>query len=292
MSFRYLMFCCAFTCCFAVGCGSEPEAKKVDAGATTVVAEANPDEHAHGESHAEAHSDEHAAEAAHGDEGHEAESHAVAHATDNGHGGDAHDAHAATDGHGDSHGGGDHGGEYHDPYEDALHGNAGAGLEKPEEWKASLAIWSFVVFGMLLGILWKFAWGPICAALDQRESAVQANIDAAKEQNDKAAKLLADHEAKLAGTAEEVRSLLDNARKEAETQKASILAEAQKAADSEKNRALQEIAAAKNGALQELAEQSVDTAVGMAGSIVKKELKSDDHSSLISEALKHFPGMN
>jgi len=267
------MFCCAMAGCFAVGCSSSKTATENEAdGGTAAVAEANPDEEVHGDDHAETPTDEHATEAG-------------AHAATDGHAGNG--ALAATDDHG-----GGHAGEYHDPYEDALHGNAGPSQEAPEEWKASLAIWTLVVFGMLLAILWKYAWGPICAALDQRESAVQANIDAAREQNDKAAQLLADHETKLAGTAEEIRSLLDTARKDAETQKANILAEAQSAAESEKNRALQEIAAAKNGALQELAEKSVDTAVGMAGSIVKRELKSDDHSSLISEALKHFPGMN
>lgn len=203
------------------------------------------------------------------------------------------------DGHGDGehgeagHGSGEHGaGAHHDPFEDALHGNAGPNLEAPEEWKHSLAIWTLVVFGLLMSLLWKFAWGPIRDALDSREQSIQANIDGAAEQNAKASALLAEHEAKLASTADEVRQILDNARKEAETQKAGILAEAQAAAESEKNRALQEIAAAKNGAIQELAERSVDAAVGMAGSIVKRELQSGDHSSLISEALQHFPSKN
>lgn len=193
--------------------------------------------------------------------------------------------------HGDAHST-SHGDDPHNPFEDTLHANAGPMQGAPEEWKHSLAIWTLVVFGLLFGLLWKFAWGPIRDALDQREQTVQANIDAAAEQNAKAAALLADHEAKLAGTAEEVRQLIDNARKEAETQKAGILEEAQSAAESEKNRALQAIEAAKNGAIQELAERSVDAAVGMAGTIVKRELKSDDHASLISEALKHFPSKN
>ena len=203
---------------------------------------------------------------------------------DPGHEGEAADAHGDAGAHGD--------GAHHNPYEDALHGNATAGQEAPEEWKSSLAIWTLVVFGCLLMVLWKYAWGPITAALEQREKAIQANIDGAAEQNAKAAALLSEHEAKLAATADEVRQLLDKARGEAEVQKAGILEEAQAAAESEKNRALQEIEAAKNGAIQELAERSVDAAVGMAGSIVKRELKSGDHSSLISEALKHFPSKN
>ena len=92
--------------------------------------------------------------------------------------------------------------------------------------------------------------------------------------------------------ADEVRKILEDARRDAETQKQNILAEAEAAADAQKTRALKEIDAAKNGALQELAEKSVDTAVGLAGKIVQRQLTNEDHSSLISEAIKHFPGNN
>lgn len=198
------------------------------------------------------------------------------------------------DGAHDEHGDGAH----HNPYEDALHGNAtpqtGAlsGQGNPAEWKSSLAIWTLVVFGCLTAILWKFAWGPIRDALDSRERSIQQNIDSAREQNEKAAALLAEHEAKLAGTADEVRRIVDDARRDAETQKQGILAEAEAAAEAQKARAVREIDAAKNGALQELAEKSVDTAVGLAGKIVQRQLSPDDHASLISEAIKHFPSKN
>ena len=88
-----------------------------------------------------------------------------------------------------------------------------------------------------------------------------------------------------------LRSSID-AKRDAETQKQNILAEAEAAADAQKTRALKEVDAAKNGALQELAEKSVDTAVGLAGKIVKKQLSADDHASLISDAIKAFPSKN
>lgn len=237
------------------------------------VAEATVEEHGGEKPHAEEAGAHGAVE--HGDDEHAA---ADAHANEG--------AHGATGDHGDGHEPG------HNEFDAATHGNAPAGQNDPAEWKSELAIWTAVVFGCLTAILWKFAWGPIRDALDARERSVQQNIDAAKEQNDKAAALLADHEAKLAGTADEVRKILDDARKEAETQKQGILAEAEAAAESQKTRAIQEIAAAKNGALQELAEKSVDTAVGLAGKIVQRQLSPGDHSSLIEEAIKHFPSKN
>ena len=143
-----------------------------------------------------------------------------------------------------------------------------------------------------MAILTKFAWGPISEALNQREKAVADNLAEAERQNEEARRLLADHESKLAGAATEMKQLIEDAKRQAEEQKQSILSEAQAAAESEKDRALRAIEAAKNSAMQGLAEKSVDTAVGLAGQIVQRQLSSDDHAQMIGEALKQFPSEN
>jgi F-type H+-transporting ATPase subunit b len=155
-----------------------------------------------------------------------------------------------------------------------------------------LAICTFIVFAVLLAILWKFAWGPISEALHQREHAISENIAQAERQNQEARRLLAEHEAKLAGAASEMRKMLDDAKRDAESQKQQILAEAQTAASAEKERALREIGAAKDAAIRTLAERSVDTAVDLAGKIVGKQLSRHDHIQLIGDALGQFPGKN
>src|SRR4051794_33128053 len=63
---------------------------------------------------------------------------------------------------------GKHGGGHHDQY-DLSHANAGPNLNKPEEFKSDLAIYTFVVFMLLLALLTKFAWGPISQGLAKRE---------------------------------------------------------------------------------------------------------------------------
>ena len=155
-----------------------------------------------------------------------------------------------------------------------------------------LAICTAIVFLLLMAILTKFAWGPISEALNQREKAVADNLAEAERQNEEARRLLADHESKLAGAATEMKQLIEDAKRQAEEQKQSILSEAQAAAESEKDRALRAIEAAKNSAMQGLAEKSVDTAVGLAGQIVQRQLSSDDHAQMIGEALKQFPSEN
>ena len=172
------------------------------------------------------------------------------------------------------------------------HGATDATANNPLSLNIDLAIVTAIVFLLLLAILKKFAWGPISVALAKREQDVANNIDEARRQNEEAKQLLGEHQTQLANAAAEVRQLLDDAKRDAESQKQTILAEAQAAASAEKDRAVREIETAKNAALHNLAEKSVDTAVGLAGKIVGSQLSSSDHSQLINEALENFPSKN
>ncbi len=172
------------------------------------------------------------------------------------------------------------------------HGATDATANNPLSLNIDLAIVTAIVFLLLLAILKKFAWGPIAVALAKREQDVANNIEEAKRQNEEAKQLLGEHQTQLTNAAAEVRQLLEDAKRDAESQKQTILAEAQAAASAEKDRAVREIETAKNAALHNLAEKSVDTAVGLAGKIVGSQLSSSDHSQLINEALDNFPSKN
>jgi len=181
--------------------------------------------------------------------------------------------------------------EHGDAY-DLGHANAGAQIADPMEWKSNMAIYTFVVFVLRLMILGKFAWGPICEGLDKREQGIADTIEAAKQLNQEAETRLAEHQKLLDGAADEVRTLLEQGRRDAERQKQTILEEAQQAAQAEKHRALREIKAAKNDALSAMAHQSVDAAIDLAGQIVQSQLNEAEHSRLVQEALQHFPSEN
>jgi len=202
-----------------------------------------------------------------------------------GHGGDAHAAGSSEPAPHDAHGG-------HHNESDLSHDNGGAKLKDPDEFKSDLAIYTFAVFVLLLLILGKFAWGPIVAGLDKREKSIADKIEEAKNAAEEAKLQLQRHEAQLAGASEEVRQLLDKGRRDADAVRQQILDEAEKAAQAEKNRALREIALAKNEALTQLAEKSVDTAVDLAGRIVRRQLTAADHAELIQQALERFPSEN
>jgi F-type H+-transporting ATPase subunit b len=184
-----------------------------------------------------------------------------------------------------------HGGAHHDPT-DLSHGNATAKLTDPSDFKFDMSIYSFLVFLILLGVLYKFAWGPIATALEQREQTIHRQIEEARLASEKAAQQLREYEARLAAATEEARQIVSHARKDAEIAKDKIVAEARDAAAKERDRAVADIHVAKNQALDQIAQKSVQTAVGLARNILRREVQPQEHEAIIGEAIQQFTKMN
>jgi len=176
--------------------------------------------------------------------------------------------------------------ELADVAHDAEHSGAST---DPLSVDPDLAIWTFVVFVVLLAVLRKFAWGPILSALEGREHHIAEHIAQAERNHEQAKQLLGQYEQKLAAAAAEVRDMLDEARRDAEKAKQSILAEAKSGADAERLRALRDIETAADAALESLAKRSADLAVDLAGKILQSKLTPAEHSRLIEEAMAKFP---
>lgn len=221
--------------------------------------------------------DDAASNESHADDGH-----------DDGHESDGHgdDGHAEAAGHGDDGHGGGHG---HDE-SNLVHANASPNLKNILGFEPDLAVFSFIVFALLVLTLWKFAFGPIIKGLNAREENIQKQIQTAQEAAGKAETMLAEYESKLANAANEANEIVAEGRRDAETTRDRIVAEAEDAAQREKERALNEIEIAKNAALQAVAEQATDMAVGLAGDIIGSELDRDDHEQLIQQALSNLDG--
>ncbi|HEX5033834.1 MAG TPA: F0F1 ATP synthase subunit B, partial [bacterium] len=173
--------------------------------------------------------------------------------------------------------------------EDLSHANATPGLSDPTAFKSDAAIFTFVIFLVLLAILTKFAWKPIAHGLEAREKGIEDKIEQARIAAEKATEQLREYEARLASATQEAQQIVGEARKTAEGAKEKILADAQALAQREREKAVADISAAKNQALREIAEKSVDTAIGLARNIIRREVRPGDHEQLIQDALKQFP---
>ena len=168
---------------------------------------------------------------------------------------------------------------------DLGHGNAGEALEDPSEIRGDLAIYTFVVFLLLLAILSTLAWPKISAALTEREKRIEDNIAAAEAKHEESKRLLAQYEAKLASAAAEVRALLEEARRDAEGTKEQIIAEARAGAQAERDRAVRDIDHAADHAMKNLAETSANHAVELAGKVIRETINPAKQQELVRDAL-------
>jgi F-type H+-transporting ATPase subunit b len=208
------------------------------------------------------------------------------HATEAGHG-----AAGETHGTGAAHGAADHGGGHHDDT-DLSHGNASAALPSPADLRFDMSIYSLIVFLILLAVLYKFAWGPISNGLSQREETIARQIEEARVASERASQQLKEYEARLALATEEARGIVAQSRKDAEVARERIVAEAQQAAQKERDKAVADIHSAKNQALREIAEKSVGTAISLASNIIRREVRPEDHNQLIEDSLAKFSKLN
>ena len=194
-----------------------------------------------------------------------------------------------TDGHtGDGHAKEGAGHESHDN----SHSNASSNLLIPSEVRTDLAIFTFVVFALVLLLLSKFAWGPIVEALDAREDSIAGMIEKAELDAKQAEKQLQAYEQKLAQAADDAREIVAQARKDAEARGEEMIAQTREETDRLIEKAKSEIELAKSMAIQELAEESVNTAVSLAGQMIHREVKPDDHAQIIRDAIDKFPSKN
>ena len=165
------------------------------------------------------------------------------------------------------------------------HGTSQSAFESPAWFQTDLAVWSFAVFLLLLALLTKFAWKPIMEGLDKREQSIADTIAATQAANEDARRLLASYERRLAEAADEVRGMLDEARRDADATRQTIVAEARKAAEDEKNRARREIGLAKDEALASIAERAGELAVQVAGKFLSQKLGKDDQARLVRDSV-------
>lgn len=169
---------------------------------------------------------------------------------------------------------------------DAAHGEAPS--LNPIEFVSNTAAWTFIIFLSVCAILYKYAFGPIAKALDEREQGILDKIASAQKQNDDAKALLSQYQAKLDASKEEVRQLIETAKKDAQRQADNIVAAAKDVAGLERDRAMKEIENATTSALQSIAERSAILATDLAGKMIRAEVKPEQHRSLIDAALQEF----
>lgn len=174
------------------------------------------------------------------------------------------------------------------------HVASGSAHAEPDilEFKPSTMVVTIIIFGSLFAILWKFAWGPLGQALAERERKQEETIRAAEDAKTESARLLQEHKRHLDAASEQVRLMLEDARKQADVNAQTIVQKAQAEAEASRERAEREIGTAKDQALAEIWTKTADLAVSVAGRVLSKEMSGDDHRRLVDSAMGELPAAN
>src|SRR4051794_41541547 len=91
-----------------------------------------------------------------------------------------------------------------------------------------LMIWTLVVFGLTMLLLWKVAFPRIGEALDKRQRAIEDSIDAAERTRREADELLAEYRERLAEARGQADEIVSRARRTAEHAESETMAEARR----------------------------------------------------------------
>ena len=148
-----------------------------------------------------------------------------------------------------------------------------------------LMAWTLFVFVGLFLILKFFAFGPILKSVEAREQALEDAINAAKRDRDEAAKLLAEHRAKLDALHGEGQKIIADARVAAERVRSELVEQAHAEQAAMLARARQEIESEKTRAIAELRREAVDLAIAGASKVIEKNLDQDSNRKLVESFL-------
>jgi F-type H+-transporting ATPase subunit b len=147
----------------------------------------------------------------------------------------------------------------------------------------NLTLWTFVLFVMFAGLLWKFAWGPILGVIDAREKTVREEIEGAHRANAEAAQLLEKHKELVRDAGRERDELLKRTRADAEQIRNDLQAKARAEADLTIERAREQIQRERDAAITLLRAQVADVAIEAAAKIVESSLTKDAQKKLVDE---------
>ena len=151
---------------------------------------------------------------------------------------------------------------------------------------SSLIFWEVVSFGILVFLLYKFAFPGILAVLEEREKKIKDSLDQAERHRSEAERTLKEYEAKLNAASKEAEGVLAAAKERAqrlmEENEQRLTAEAERI----KGDATREIEQERRRAIQDIRTQTTDLALMVAEKVVQRSLNDADHRRLADEALE------
>jgi F-type H+-transporting ATPase subunit b len=148
-----------------------------------------------------------------------------------------------------------------------------------------LMIWTLILFGISMYILWKLAFPRISEALDRRQHAIEESIDHAERVRREADELLDEYRERLREARGQAEQIVDRARKAADAHEREATEHAQQRRDQMIEQTKRDIEAETRRAIQEIRREVADLTVLATEKVTRKVLDDADQRRLVEDAL-------
>ena len=156
-------------------------------------------------------------------------------------------------------------------------------------WDFSFAhptIWVFLALLIIIAAaVWKGIHKVMGKALDDRADAIAKELDDAKNLREEAQTLLASYQRKQAEAEEQAKQIVEQARADAEAMAKQARQDLQERLTRRAELAEAKIANAETQAMAEVKARAVDLAAKAAQNLLRSELKTMDHTSLVKDGI-------
>ena len=146
-------------------------------------------------------------------------------------------------------------------------------------------IWTLIVFGLTMFILWKVAFPRIAEALDKRQRMIEDSIDSAEKTRREADALLREYRERLSDARGQADEIVARARRTAEAHENETSAEARAKREEMMEQTRSDIEAETRRAIQQIRAEVADLTVLATEKVTRKTLDSADQKRLVDEAL-------
>ncbi|MGH2946446.1 MAG: F0F1 ATP synthase subunit B [Solirubrobacteraceae bacterium] len=151
-----------------------------------------------------------------------------------------------------------------------------------------LMIWTLLVFGFSMVVLWKLAFPRIAEALDKRQHAIEDSIETSERIRREADEILAEYRERLAEARGQADEIVARARKTGEAAENEIIVGARGKREEMMEQTRREIEAETRRAIQEIRAEVADLTVLATEKVTRKALTSEDQKRLVEEALSEL----
>ena len=148
-----------------------------------------------------------------------------------------------------------------------------------------LMVWTLVLFGVSMYILWKVAFPRIQEALDRRQRAIEESIEIAERTRKDADELLAEYRERLTAARHQADEIVARARKAGEQVEADLATKGRERREELLEQARKDIQAETRRAIQEIRAEVADLTILATEKVTRKTLTSEDQRRLVEEAV-------